>query len=46
MKQQQATCRKKTYQKFSFDLKLSVIDQCFGISKQAYYQREPFKDKN
>jgi len=27
MKQQQATCRKKTYQKFSFDLKLSVIDQ-------------------
>jgi len=27
MQQQKDTCRKKTYQKFSFDLKLSVIDQ-------------------
>ena len=27
MKQQNSTCRKKEYQKFSFDLKLSIIDQ-------------------
>ena len=27
MKQQKDNCRKKTYQKFSFDLKLSIIDQ-------------------
>jgi transposase-like protein len=27
MQQQKVTCRKKTYQKFSFDLKLSIIDQ-------------------
>jgi len=27
MKTQNSTCRKKEYQKFSFDLKLSIIDQ-------------------
>ena len=27
MKTQNSTCRKKTYQKFNFDLKLSIIDQ-------------------
>jgi transposase-like protein len=27
MKTQNGTCRKKEYQKFSFDLKLSIIDQ-------------------
>lgn len=42
MKPQNITCRKKEYQKFSFDLKLSIIDQINNGQISANYASKKY----
>ena len=42
MKTQNSTCRKKEYQKFSFDLKLSIIDQINNGQISANYASKKY----
>ncbi len=42
MKTQNNTCRKKEYQKFSFDLKLSIIDQINNGQISANYASKKY----
>jgi len=42
MKPQKSTCRKKEYQKFSFDLKLSIIDQIHNGQISANYASKKY----
>lgn len=43
MKQQKLPCRKKEYQKFSFDLKLSIIDQINNGQISANYASKKYE---
>lgn len=43
MKTQNSTCRKKEYQKFSFDLKLSIIDQINNGQISANYASKKYE---
>lgn len=43
MKTQNSTCRKKDYQKFSFDLKLSIIDQINNGQISANYASKKYE---